>query len=54
VDKALARLAEATERGENVMPSVIDALNEGATLGEVAGIWRTLFGEYNPSRVAWK
>jgi methylmalonyl-CoA mutase N-terminal domain/subunit len=47
---ALDRLEKETEAGTNVMPPLIDALAAGATLGEVADVWRRLFGEYRPSR----
>ncbi len=47
---ALEALGRATDRGENVMPSLLDALTAHATLGEVAELWRSRFGEYEPSR----
>ncbi len=50
VERVLAILEASTRRGENVMPSVLEAVRAGATLGEIAGIWRTLFGEYPASR----
>ncbi|HEY6238228.1 MAG TPA: methylmalonyl-CoA mutase family protein, partial [Thermoplasmata archaeon] len=49
-EAALAKLRGATERGENVMPHVLTAVRASVTLGEVAGAWRDLFGEYRPSR----
>jgi len=49
-DAALSALRTATERGENVMPHVLAAVRASVTLGEVAGAWRELFGEYRPSR----
>jgi methylmalonyl-CoA mutase N-terminal domain/subunit len=48
--RALDALGEATDRGENVMPFVITALRERATLGEIAGLWRERFGEQAASR----
>jgi methylmalonyl-CoA mutase, N-terminal domain len=48
--EALERLRLGTERGENVMPLVLTAVKAGATLGEIAGQWRELFGEHRPSR----
>ena len=30
----------------NTMPSILDAVNAYATLGEVMGVMRTVFGEY--------
>ncbi len=50
VDASMGRLEQATRRGENVMPQLLRALKSGATLGEVAGLWRGLFGEYRSSR----
>ncbi|MFZ0892665.1 MAG: methylmalonyl-CoA mutase family protein [Thermoplasmata archaeon] len=50
VERSLAALEAATRQGQNVMPPVLDAVRSGATLGEIAGIWRTLFGEHRPSR----
>ncbi len=47
---ALARLERATEAGENVLPHVLSSVVAGATLGEVADVWRALFGEHKPSR----
>ncbi len=47
---ALERLRTATDAGENVMPYVLEAVRAKATLGEVAGVWRTQFGEQPPSR----
>ncbi len=47
---ALARLEKVTRNGENVVPAVLSAVVAGVTLGEIAGLWRTLFGEQAPSR----
>jgi methylmalonyl-CoA mutase, N-terminal domain len=47
---ALKRLEAATRAGENVMPHVLDAVRHGCTLGEVADVWRSLFGEQGASR----
>jgi methylmalonyl-CoA mutase N-terminal domain/subunit len=48
---AMDSLRRATRAGENVMPPLLAALAARATLGEVAGLWRELFGEHTPSRV---
>jgi methylmalonyl-CoA mutase N-terminal domain/subunit len=48
---AMHELGRATRSGENVMPPLLAALRARATLGEVAGLWRELFGEHTPSRV---
>ncbi|HEV2519646.1 MAG TPA: methylmalonyl-CoA mutase family protein [Thermoplasmata archaeon] len=50
VDRAVERLRTGTASGHNVMPLVIDAVRAKATLGEIAGVWRDLFGEYRPPR----
>ncbi len=48
--EALARLAETTRSGGNVMPEVLRAVRAGATLGEIADVWREQFGEQAASR----
>jgi methylmalonyl-CoA mutase, N-terminal domain len=48
--EALDRLDTATGADENVMPHVLSAVVSGATLGEVADVWRRRFGEHKPSR----
>ncbi|MCI4348965.1 MAG: methylmalonyl-CoA mutase family protein [Thermoplasmata archaeon] len=47
-EEALSALRKTTESGGNVMPAVVAAIVAGATLGEIAGTWRDLFGEYRP------
>jgi len=49
-DATLAALIRATEAGENVLPHVLAAVRADVTLGEIAGAWREIFGEYRPSR----
>ncbi len=49
-DAALAALKRATRQGENVLPHVVTAVRSRATLGEIAGQWREIFGEHRPSR----
>ncbi|MDY6968417.1 MAG: methylmalonyl-CoA mutase family protein [Spirochaetota bacterium] len=44
VESALDELRRVTELKENVMPSVITAVKEGATLGEVCNVWRDIYG----------
>jgi methylmalonyl-CoA mutase N-terminal domain/subunit len=41
----LDELRRVSENGKNVMPSVLQAVRAGATLGEIADCWRELFGE---------
>ena len=50
VEAALSALRKATEQGANVMPPTLDAVRAHATLGEIADVWRGLFGEYRPPR----
>jgi methylmalonyl-CoA mutase N-terminal domain/subunit len=45
--EAMSRLEAASrEPCENTMPYIIDAVKAGATVGEICGIWRRVFGEY--------
>ncbi|HYA10622.1 MAG TPA: methylmalonyl-CoA mutase family protein [Thermoplasmata archaeon] len=46
---ALADLERSTSAGENVVPAVVAAVKARATLGEIADVWRRLFGEQPPS-----
>jgi methylmalonyl-CoA mutase N-terminal domain/subunit len=48
VSRQLDALAE-TARGEaNVMPAILDCLEVQATLGEIVGRLRLIWGEYRP------
>ncbi len=49
VRTALDTLERGTGRGENTLPLVLAAVRAGATLGEVADVWRALFGVQPPS-----
>ena len=49
-DAAIAELGRATRAGENVLPHVLHAVRSSVTLGEIAGVWREIFGEYRPPR----
>ncbi|HEV2317411.1 MAG TPA: methylmalonyl-CoA mutase family protein [Thermoplasmata archaeon] len=49
-EAALGRLGQVTDAGGNVMAPLLQALQAHATLGEVADLWRSRFGEYQPSR----
>ncbi|WP_042273757.1 acyl-CoA mutase large subunit family protein [[Clostridium] dakarense] len=46
VQKALQALKVACEGEENVMPYILEAVKAYATLGEVCGVMREVFGEY--------
>jgi methylmalonyl-CoA mutase N-terminal domain/subunit len=49
VQEALEVLKAKAETDENLMPFIIDAVKEYATLGEVCGVLREVFGEYEQS-----
>jgi methylmalonyl-CoA mutase N-terminal domain/subunit len=52
VNEALNKLRRTAEReNENLMPSVLQAVKEYATLGEICGVLREVFGEYKPSTI---
>jgi methylmalonyl-CoA mutase N-terminal domain/subunit len=48
---ALAGLAERARSGENIVPAVIDAVLAWATVGEIAGTLRNVFGEHRETLV---
>jgi methylmalonyl-CoA mutase N-terminal domain/subunit len=43
---ALDAVAQAARRGDNLVPSVIEAVEKRATLGEISDAMRRVFGEY--------
>jgi methylmalonyl-CoA mutase N-terminal domain/subunit len=45
--KVVARaLREAAQSTENLTPPILDAVRAYATLGEICGVFREVFGEY--------
>jgi methylmalonyl-CoA mutase N-terminal domain/subunit len=48
VEQALTRVAETASSHGNLLPLMKEALRTGATLGQVAGTLRSVFGEYRP------
>ena len=46
VKETLEALRKACNSDENIMPYILDAVREYATLGEVCGVMREEFGEY--------
>jgi methylmalonyl-CoA mutase N-terminal domain/subunit len=48
---AVDRLRSDTIDGSNVMPALIDATRAGATVGEMAGVFREVFGEFREPQV---
>ncbi|GAB4326738.1 MAG: methylmalonyl-CoA mutase family protein [Dehalococcoidia bacterium] len=51
VEASLARLRAACEGNDNLMPPILDAVRAYATLGEICGAMREVFGEYQPPTV---
>jgi methylmalonyl-CoA mutase N-terminal domain/subunit len=49
VDETLKALKVACEGTENVMPYILEAVRVYATLGEICGVMREVFGEYQQS-----
>ncbi|HEU5431313.1 MAG TPA: methylmalonyl-CoA mutase family protein, partial [Thermomicrobiales bacterium] len=48
VDAALATVADAARGEANLLPPMKAALQAGATLGQIAGVLRAIFGEHRP------
>ncbi len=46
VAQRLEALREAAQGSENLMPHILDAVRAYATLGEICGVFREVFGEY--------
>lgn len=49
VESTLASLRRAASGSENLMPFILDAVKAYATLGEICGVLREVFGEYEQS-----
>jgi methylmalonyl-CoA mutase N-terminal domain/subunit len=49
VAETLRSLEQAARRSENLMPPLLEAVSAYATLGEMMDVFRTVFGEYQPS-----
>jgi len=46
VERRLKQLADACENGQNVMPVLVDAVKDYASLGEISDVYRRVFGLY--------
>ena len=46
VEQALASIRQAAEKGDNLFPPVLDAVRAYASLGEICGVLRQVYGEY--------
>jgi len=51
VERALGALRKAAEGIENTMPYILDAVRAYATVGEICGILRDVFGGYTETSV---
>ncbi len=51
VEASVRRLADAAGGDANLMPAIIDCVRSYATLGEICGALRTVWGEYVPPTV---
>jgi methylmalonyl-CoA mutase N-terminal domain/subunit len=51
VEKALEELKKAAQGTENLMPYILTAVKEYATLGEISDVLRDVFGEYKPAEI---
>lgn len=51
VDKALENLAAAARRGDNLAETMIEAVGKYATIGEISGVLRDVYGVYKPPTV---
>jgi len=52
VEATLAQVRRAAEGSENLMPSLIEALDAGATIGEICDVLRSTFGIHRAEAVA--
>jgi methylmalonyl-CoA mutase N-terminal domain/subunit len=46
VQRALDQLRNSADRNENLMPTILEAVKAYATLGEICGVLREVYGEY--------
>jgi methylmalonyl-CoA mutase, N-terminal domain len=51
VQRTLAKLREDAKAGKNVMPAILEAVKAYATIGEIADVWREVYGVYVPEAV---
>jgi len=47
VERQLTRIADAARDGKNLMPVLIDAVKEYVSVGEIADVYRQVFGRYH-------
>jgi methylmalonyl-CoA mutase, N-terminal domain len=51
VARSLKTLEKVAQEGANVMPALVDCCRAYATVGEMAGVFRDVFGEWNEPRL---
>ncbi|MHA2024671.1 MAG: acyl-CoA mutase large subunit family protein [Candidatus Thorarchaeota archaeon] len=51
VNETLDGLRKASEGEENVMPHIVQAVREYATIGEIFEVWRELWGEWDEPKI---
>ncbi|MDF1563447.1 MAG: methylmalonyl-CoA mutase family protein [Deltaproteobacteria bacterium] len=51
VERALAAIKQAADEGENLFPSILDAVRVYATVGEISDVFREAFGVYRETAV---
>lgn len=51
VSERLGEIKRAAQGSENLMPHILEAVRSYATLGEICGVLREVFGEYRPTEV---
>ncbi len=51
VDRALDRVRDDATAGRNVMPALVEAVKVYASVGEIAGVFREVFGEFREPEV---
>ncbi|MCK4572879.1 MAG: methylmalonyl-CoA mutase, partial [candidate division Zixibacteria bacterium] len=51
VQECLERLSQAAQTDENIVPPVIEAVENYATVGEISDVFRQVWGEYHESNI---
>ena len=51
IAKCMARLKEVASSDENIVPTVIEAVENYVTVGEISDLFRQVWGEYNESNL---
>jgi methylmalonyl-CoA mutase N-terminal domain/subunit len=51
-EAALSALGDAARRPASTMPAILAAVRADATLGEICGVLRGVYGEYRPASAA--